>query len=186
MNFKTPFFSVFFALILILLAVSLVVHVSLYAGFNTRDHFPFVWRSLQYAVAIGFIPKVVNALSERLRTIKTPPYVWGSARYEEQASWQIYGGLVFGVATVFFCLYAILNYTYWSVEVLNQGNPYIADGQYFIHYYKGGITRLLTADKYQVLSMYYARATSSHWIACHLVALALLHGDWKAAPNKRD
>lgn len=70
-EFQVADFSNFFTLTLILLAVSLVVHASLYAGFNTRDHFPFVWRFLQYAVVIGFIPKAVSYLSRRLGIIRT-------------------------------------------------------------------------------------------------------------------
>ncbi len=51
---------IFFSLTLILLVLSLVVHTFLYAGFNTRDQFPFLWRFLQYAIVIGFIPKAVT------------------------------------------------------------------------------------------------------------------------------
>ena len=167
--------------------MSLVVHTLLYAGFNTRDQFPFVWRFLQYAIVIGFIPKAVSYLSTRLgiiKTIRRPPYVWGSAKYEEQSLLEVYGGIIVGVAVAVLFLYAIFNPIYWGVELLHQGEPYVLNGKYFVYYFKSHRTLSLTAEEYKLLSLYYARATSSHWMVCHLIALVLLHGSWNTAPNK--
>jgi len=185
-NFKTPVYLIFFTLTLILLVVSLVVHALLYAGVNTRDNFPVLWRCLQYAIFIGFIPKAVSYLTTRLGTSSSPPpYVWGSARYEEYSSLETYLETAIGVTIVFLCGYALLNPTYWYVERLHQWNPYAVDGHYFASFkVAGNKIRSLTAEEYRVMSLYFARAGSSHWIACHLIALVLLFGDWKAASKK--
>jgi hypothetical protein len=158
--------------------VSLVVHALLYAGFNTRDQLPFVWTCLQYAVVIGFIPQALNYLSKRLGVTKPPPpYVRGSARYEERSSWRVYGETFVGVAIVILFLYALGNYIYWDEFVLKLWHPYAIDGRYFAQHTKGTTLRSLTAEEYKGMSLYFARAGSGHWMGCHLLALALLYGD---------
>jgi hypothetical protein len=52
--------SLFFLVTVLLLGVSIVVHLLLFAGFNTRDRFPILWTFLQYAIVIGFIPKAID------------------------------------------------------------------------------------------------------------------------------
>lgn len=181
-NFKETISLIFFTVTLVLLAVSLVVHALFYADFNTRDNFPVVWRCLQYAVVVGFIPKAVSSLLMRLGiTSRPPPYIWGSAKYEERSSWQIYGEIVVGAAIVLLCLYAIFNPIYWWVERLHQGLPYTIDGQYFAYFRRSRKVRSLTAEEYRVFSLYFARSASSHWGACHSLALVLLYGGWRRA-----
>jgi hypothetical protein len=186
LNFKSPISLIFFTLTLILLGVSLVVHALIYAGFNTRDHFPFVWRSLQYAVVIGFIPQAVRYVSMRVGiTSRPPPYIWGSAKYEELPPWKVYGEVFVGVAIGLLSFYAFLSAIYLYDVVLHSWSPYAIDGQYFAYHPRGPKTRTLTFEEYKSMSLYYARAGSGHWMACHLIALAILSGDWKAASNKR-
>ena len=179
MPLKKSISSIFFVVTLLLLGVSLVVHVSLYAGFNTRDQIPGLWTCLQYAIVIGFIPKSVSYLSMGLGiTKRPPPYVWGSAKYEEQSTLKTYGEMAAGVMIVIVCLYAIMSPIHWYVIQLNQWTPYALDGQYFAYFKTGGTkVRSLTPDEFKVMSSYFARATSSHWLACHSIALAVLYGD---------
>ena len=179
MRFKRSISLFFLATTFILLGVSLVIHALLYVGFNTRDQSPLVWNCLQYAIVVGFIPKAVNWLSRQLGITKPPPpYVWGSASYEEHSSLEVYLEIAVGVTIVLFCLYAIMNPIYWYVERLHQWNPYAIDGQYFAYFkVAGNKVRALTAEEYKVMSLYFARAGSSHWPACHSIALVLLYGD---------
>jgi hypothetical protein len=170
--------SLFFLTVtVVLLGLSLAVHCLLYAGFNTRDQFPLLWDFLQYAIIIGFIPAALNWLSKQLGITKPPPrYVWGSARYEGSSSsiW----GVVFGLTILVFFMYAWMSWLYWYVGQLNQWNPYISVGQYFAyHKMAGNKVRSLSAEEYTVMSLYYARAWSSHWPACHSIALAILYAE---------
>jgi hypothetical protein len=169
--------SFFLAVTLLLLGVSLVIHFLLYAGFNTRDQFPLLWNFLQYAIVVGFIPPAKNWVGRRLGFTKPPPtYVSGLAGYEPSSSsvWV----MIFILATLIFFMYSYMSPIYWYVLKLNLWNPYISDGQYFAYYkVAGNNIRSLTAGEYKVMSLYYARAGSSHWPACHLIAVAALIGD---------
>ena len=161
---------------LLLLGVSILVHSLLFAGFNTRDQFPLLWNFLQYAIVVGFIPPVTNWLSRQGITEPPQKSVSGLPGYEGSSvsGWVV----VFILATLIFLAYAFFSYMYWYVENLNQWSPYITDGQYFAYYKTAGNKiRSLTAEEYSVMSLYYARAFSSHWPLFHLIAVALLIQD---------
>ena len=169
--------SVFFLVTVLLLVVSIVVHCLLFAGFNTRDRIPLLWDILQYGIVIGFIPAAIDLVFGKLGTTPSPRYVWGSTEYlgREGSIWVA----VFIVAVLIFFLYALMSPIYWYVEQLHQWNPYISDGQYFAYYKQRGFqVRSLTAEEYRVMSLYYARAGSSHWPLCHSIAVAVLCGAW--------
>ena len=86
---------------------------------------------------------------------------------------------VFAFAALILFLYALVSPIYWYIEQLHQWNPYISDGHYFAYYKQRGFpVRSLTAEEYKVMSLYYARAGSSHWPLCHSIAVAILCGDW--------
>jgi hypothetical protein len=168
--------SLFFVVTLLLLGVSLLVHSLLFAGFNTRDQLPLLWNCLQYAIVVGFIPPVTNWVRRQGITEPSQTSVSGLPGYEGSSlsGWVV----VFILGTLIFLAYAFFSYMYWYVEKLNQWSPYIRDGQYFAYYKMAGNNiRSLTAEEYRVMSLYYARAFSSHWPLCHLLAVAALIGD---------
>jgi hypothetical protein len=107
-----------------------------------------------------------------------------------ERSWVSGWVVVFILATLIFLAYAFFSYMYWYVEKLNRWVPYISDGQYFAYFKQVGFkTRALTAEEYRIMSLYYARAFSSHWPVCHLIALAVLMGDPTAQivePERRE
>ena len=167
--------SFFFVVTVFLLGGSIVVHSLLFGGFNTRDQFPLLWNVLQYAIVVGFIPPVWNWVQRQGTT--EPPGKSGSGLlgYERLLSGWV---VVFILVALIFVAYAFFSYMYWYVENLNQWNPYISDGQYFAYYkVAGNRIRSLTAEEYRIMSLYYARAFSSHWPVFHLLAVAALIGD---------
>ena len=167
--------SFFFVVTVFLLGGSIVVHSLLFGGFNTRDQFPLLWNFLQYAIVVGFIPPVWNWVQRQGTT--APPRKPGSGLpgYERSLSGWV---VVFIPVTLIFVAYAFFSYMYWYVENLEEWNPYISDGQYFAYYkMAGNRIRSLTAEEYRVMSLYYARAFSSHWPVFHLLAVAALIGD---------
>jgi|ERR1700730_14740003 len=172
---KRDISSFFLAVTLFLLGVSILVHSLLFAGFNTRDQFPRLWTFLQFAIIVGFIPPAVHWLN-RLGLTERTPTGSGLVGYEPSSS----SGWItlFILATLIFFMYAWMSPTYWYVLKLDLWSPYISDGKYFA-YYKvvGNNVRSLTAEEYRVMSLYYARAGSSHWPVCHLLAVAALIGD---------
>jgi len=173
--FSEKLSSFFFVVTVFLLGVSIVVHSLLFGGFNTRDQFPLLWNFLQYAIVVGFIPPVWNWVQRQ--GITEPPGKSGSGLlgYERSLSGWV---VVFIPVTLIFVAYAFFSYMFWYVENLNQWNPYISDGQYFAYYkVAGNRIRSLTAEEYRVMSLYYARAFSSHWPVFHLLAVAALIGD---------
>ena len=168
--------SFFFVVTLLLLGVSILVHSLLFAGFNTRDQLPLLWNFLHYAIVVGFIPPATNWVRRQEITEPAHPYVSGWPGYERSSvsGWVV----VFILATLIFLAYAFFSYMYWYVEKLDQWNPYITDGKYFAYYKMvGNKIRSLTAEEYKVMSLYYARAVSSHWALCHLFAVAALIRD---------
>ncbi len=187
MKLKKSISLAFCTLTVALLTLSLIVHVSLYAGFNTRDEFPLVWTFLKYAIVIGFIPSAGTYLLMRLGIVKRrPAYIWGSAQYEERSSWEVYGEMMVGTAIVFLCLYAVLNNIYWCDVVLKLLRPYALNGKYFAYHLRSMRIRTLTDEEYKVMSLYFARGASGHWMALHSIALAIWYGDWfdrAAAPK---
>ena len=107
-------------------------------------------------------------------TERVPTSGSGLVGYEPDSSWVT----LFIVAILVLSMYALMSPTYWYVLKLDLWNPYISDGKY-LAYYKvaGNKVRSLTAEEYRVMSLYYARAGSSHWPVCHLLALAALIRD---------
>src|SRR4030095_11768331 len=167
--------SFFFVITLLLLGVSILVHSLLFAGFNTRDQFSLLWNFLQCAIVVGFIPPVTNWLRRQGLTEPTQTSVSGPPGYERSLSGWV---VVFILAILISLAYAFFSYMYWYVETLNQWSPFTRDGQYFAYYkMAGNQVRSLTAEEYRVMSLYYARAWSSHWPIFHLIAVAVLIGD---------
>lgn len=173
--FSEKISSVFFLVTLLLLGVSILVHSLLFAGFNTRDQFPLFWSFLQYAIVVGFIPPVTNWIQRQGSTAPPQASDSGLPGYERQVSGWV---AVFILGTMLFVAYAFFSYMYWYVEKLNQWNPYTSDGRYLAYYKQVGSTiRVLTAEEYKTMSLYYARAFSSHWPLFHSIALGVLMGD---------
>jgi hypothetical protein len=173
--FSEKISSFFFVVTLLLLGVSILVHSLLFAGFNTRDQFPLLWSFLQCAIVVGFIPPVTNWVQRQGTT--EPPRKSGSGLpgYERSLSGWV---VLFFPVTLIFVAYAVFSYAYWYDEKLNQWSPYISDGQYFAYYKMvGNKIRSLSAEEYRVMSLYYARAFSSHWPVFHLLAVAALTAD---------
>ena len=171
---KRDISSFFFAITLFLLGVSILVHSLLFAGFNTRDQFPRLWTFLQFAIVVGFIPPAIHWLNRLGLTERAPTDDSRLLGYEPDSSWIT----LFILAVLILFMYAWMSPTYWYVLKLDLWNPYISDGKYFAYYkVAGNNVRSLTAGEYRVMSLYYARAGSSHWPVCHLLALAALIKD---------
>lgn len=113
----------------ILFVAGLSVHLSALFGFNFANQFPKIWFFLQTSVVIGLLPLFIGNPYEK---IQKPPYVWGSAKYQEPSKTgthlQLFAAVLFFLSIV----YLIFGEIYWSSK-LHFGYLETVDGNYFLY-----------------------------------------------------
>ena len=152
-----------FALAGVGLVLSLVVHLSTFAGVNPEAAFPGVW-----GLHVGFLALWVPAiLVARRRSIAAGPGSERSGIMEHAPRW------LRAVCSVFFA-YAFFNF-FFTIFVLNRGGgPRVIDGRKVLHNH-GKIIRELTDEEYERHQAYVARTFSGHWMLFYGVAAAMLY-----------
>lgn len=141
-------------------ALSLIVHLSTYAGINPQKKFPPIWL-LHIGIFVVFIPALLarNRLNNGRNKSSIPNLFDNSI-----PKWM-------KILCKIFCYYVFINFVCFMI-LMKDGSPNIISGNYVISDH-GKIVRVISEQEYELYQSYVVRGFSGHWMIFYISAAGL-------------